>query len=195
MEHNPDTVLAIGEIALFLIGALLSLILLAILLLPSLMKFFIPHWVRVTLPKNLDDQGEGGSESREREEVDLIELVLPQLNRRGYRIVERSESHVMISKDGATRYIITLHDAKREETEHEMSVALSMFRQGDEVEASAPSSVLAGAGIGWVVIVCDEALRARRLKPEWAWDQSFQATKDHPVSALTRQLILYNPWR
>ena len=92
-------------------------------------------------------------------------------------------------------WLVLRNRAKREATEDEMSVALSMFRQGDEVEASTPSSVLAGAGIGWVVIVCDEALRARRLKPEWAWDQSFQATKDHPVSALTRQLILYNPWR
>lgn len=195
MEHNPDTVLAIGELALFLIGAILSIILLSILLIPSLMKFHIPYWVRVTI-RAKGDEG-SATDQGEEETPDLIALILPHLMKRGYQVIEQSEDRVMISKDGATRYIISRHDLSTSSTDlgRPSALGLSMFRQGDEVEVSAPSSILAGAGIGWVVILSDEALRAHGLTLEWSWDQAFQSVKYRPVSSFTRQLILYNPWR
>lgn len=176
MEHNPQTVLAIGEIALFLIGVILSIILLAILLLPSLLKFTIPHWVQVRRPNHTE----------ETELPSLFDVVLPKLFKHGYQIVTQEDSFLSITKDGATRYHLYL-DLENDR--------LSMFRQGDETERSESASILSGAGIAWVSILCDEAIQAAGYKATWAWDQDFHKTNTKPFGALMYQLILLNPWR
>ena len=180
MEHNPQTVLAIGEIALFLIGVILSIILLAILLLPSLLKFTIPHWVQVQRPKHIKEEEESA------EIPSLFDIVLPKLFKHGYQIITKEEDFLSITKDGATRYHLYL-DMKNDR--------LSMFRQGDETESSESASILSGAGIAWVSILCDEALQAAGYKVTWAWDQGFHKTNTKPFGALMYQLILLNPWR
>ena len=170
MEHNPQTVLAIGELALFLIGIILSIILLAILLLPSLMRFTVPHWVRV---KNEKEQS-------------LFDLIIPKLAHHGYQIISIDELEMVITKDNATRYHIYLHPS---------GTRLSMFRQGDEVDRSEPTSILAGAGIGWVVILCHQALLAAKEKPTWGWDPEFNRSAPEPFSSIMKQSITLNPWR
>ena len=180
MEHNPTSVLAIGEIALFLIGTLLSIILLAILLLPSLMKFSVPHWVNVRRQKTTH---EGGG--------DLLDKVLPKLMKHGYQVVSRDEGFMAITKDNATRYHIYLRSVE----EGEMDETISMFRQGDETKRSGPTSILAGAGIAWVVILCHKSLVEQGLNPTWGWDDEFSFTRHRPFSAIIEQVILLNPWR
>ncbi len=174
MEHNPQTVLAIGEIALFLIGILLSIILLAILLLPSLMKFTIPHWVKIDKPEDVDN------------EQSLFDIILPKLFKHGYQIISQEDDFLSITKDGATRYHLYLDTDQN---------CLSMFRQGDETERSETASILSGAGIAWVSILCDEAFQAAGYTPTWAWDKDFSKTHHKPFGAVMYQVILLNPWR
>lgn len=170
MEHNPQAVLAIGEIALFLIGTILSLILLAILLLPSLMKFTVPHWVKLTNHHGLD----------------LFELIIPKLSRHGYYILTHETQFLVITKDNATRYhIYSTPEEGR----------LSMFRQGDEVDCSTSTSILAGAGIGWIVILCHQAFLSAKVQPIWGWDTEFKKSALQPFSAVMKQAIQLNPWR
>ena len=176
MEHNPTAVLAIGEIALFLIGTLLSIILLAILLLPSLMKFSVPHWVKVSKSRS-ETEGEH-----------IFDQILPKLARHGYQVLSRDESFMVITKDGATRYHIYLGEGGTDEF-------LSMFRQGDETNESGPSSILSGAGIAWIVILCHQTFEAQGLAPVWGWDKAMSKTASKPFSALMEQVILLNPWR
>ena len=172
MEHNPPTVLAIGEIALFLIGTLLSIVLLAILLLPSLMRFTVPHWVRV--------------KQREDSNKELFELLLSKYAQHGYQVIEQTEHRLVITKDNATRYhIYQILDGQ----------GLSLFRQGDEVSTSHPTSILAGAGIAWVVILTHQALNQHQLAPLWGFDDAFKKTTQEPFSTVMHQVILLNPWR
>ena len=103
MEHNPESVLAIGEVALFIIGFILSLILLGILLIPSLLRFQVPHWVRVRV--------------RPEDRSELWTGLISALQKRGYRLLEvldheaiegAGEERVILTKDQATLYYITL---------------------------------------------------------------------------------------
>ena len=174
MEHNPQTVLAIGEIALFLIGIILSIILLSILLLPSLIKFTIPHWVKV---ERGDDQDK---------EQSLFDVILPKLFKHGYQIIAQEHNFLSITKDGATYYHLYLDVDNN---------GLSMFRQGDETDRSETASILSGAGIAWVSILCDEALESAGYKVTWAWDKEFKKVNTKPFGSVMYQVILLNPWR
>ncbi len=174
MEHNPTTVLAIGEVALFMIGTLLSIILLGILLLPSLARFTVPHWVK------LNERDEGSDHQ------ELFDLLTAKLAHHGYQVVSRDENLMVITKDGATRYHLYQQRGSRR---------LSLFRQGDETDHSAPTSILAGAGIGWVVILCHQTLTEQGQEPVWGWDENLTKTAKKPFSAIMEQVILLNPWR
>ena len=167
MEHNPN-VLAIGEIALFLIGVILSVILLAILLLPSLLKFTIPHWVQVRRPNHTE------------------ETELPSL----FDVASQSFSTWISNRQSrrplpvnyqrwSTRYHLYL-DLENDR--------LSMFRQGDETERSKPSSIRCRYyGYQSFVMKLYRLLDIRQR----AWDQDFHKT-NKPFGALMYQLILLN---
>lgn len=187
MEHHPDAVLAIGEVALFLIGTLLSIILLAILLLPSLMKFRVPHWVKI---KRTQSVSPIKAAPNDREHP--FDKVIPKLIKHGYQVLTREDSFMVITKDSATRYHLYLHSSESINDEFE---SIAMFRQGDETMRSDPTSILAGAGIAWIVILCHQALSSRGCQPQWGWDAEFRKTNGRPFSAVMEQVILLNPWR
>jgi hypothetical protein len=186
MEHNPGAVLAIGEIALFLIGIMLSIILLSILLLPSLLRFKVPHWVRV--------------EVEPEEQTALWVNLVASLQTRGYKVMrvikedelgEVGAERVVLTRDQATMYYLNLAPV----SERSQALVLSMFRQGDEVSASGPTSILAGAGIGWITILCHKHFTARGLKSEWCWDAELTRSSSRPFGAVMYQMLLLNPWR
>ena len=196
MEHNPESVLAIGEVALFIIGIILSLILLGILLIPSLLRFQVPHWVRVRV--------------RPEDRSELWTGLISALQKRGYRLLEvldhesingAGEERVILTKDQATLYYITLAPVSLQDDEgaRDDVLTLSMFRQGDEVTESGPASILSGAGIGWITILCHEYFvdqqSSRELQPEWGWDERLERSGDRPFGALMYQMLLLNPWR
>lgn len=172
MEHNPTELLATGELALFLIGAILSILLLGVLLLPSMMKFRVPFWVRIKGELETDES--------------LLFLVEKRVEARGFMTLRVSAKELSLTRDKATYYTIRLIEGGQ---------GLSMFRVGDEVTHSSPLSVLSGAGIAWLVIICHETLKKSRLQPEWGWDHTFTETRSKPFGALLGQAILLNPWR
>ena len=179
MENNPAEVLAIGEIALFLIGIVLSIILLSILLLPSLARFRVPHWVRLS---RSDAQGDPSED----DQPELLRWVAEQAKRRGFIIKSLSEDQLVLTRDQATSYQINLIlDGE----------GLSIFRHGDEVLQSEHLSILSGAGVAWLVIVCDEAIKGQGRSLEWSWDHEFSTTAAVPFSRVMGQAILLNPWR
>jgi len=174
MQPSPHDLLAVGEVGLFLIGVIASLILLGALLLPALLGVRVPAWAHAPA---LTPEG-------------ALDLLRARLAPRGYEVLAREPRALTLRADAVT---YTLRAEERDG-----GALLTLRADGLDLTGGARQSLLGAAGAGWLTLKVEEALRPAAL----AWGCGAPPAPPaplkgarRPLGALARAAVTASPWR
>lgn len=174
MQTPTLDLLAVGELGLFLIGVIASLILLGTLLLPALLGVRVPAWLHAPA---LAPQ-EALTRLRER------------LSRKGYEVISQDDHTLTLRSDAVT---YTLHAEERGG-----GALISLSADDLDLKGGGRQHFFGGAGAGWLTLKAEEALRPTRL----TWGYGAPPAPAAPLKGATRPLgplarlaVTATPWR
>ena len=187
MENQLPNVVDIGEMGLFLIGVIASLILLFTLLLPTLSRVRVPGWLWV------------GGISQE-ELMSYLSAVLP---RDGYELRELGERHLTFLSDSVT-YTLHVDPSPSNDPSNDPSHELLCVRlesDGVDLSRAEPLNILSSAGVGWLTLRLHhhlQRLSARQAEPlslSWSFSQARSEALERPLTRSARYVVTIAPWR
>jgi hypothetical protein len=183
MENQLPNVVDIGEMGLFLIGVIASLILLFTLLLPTLSRVRVPGWLWV------------GGISQE----DLMSYLSAVLPRDGYELREVGARHLTFLSDSVT-YTLHVEPIPSDEPSDDL-LCVRLESDGVDLSRAEPLNILSSAGVGWLTLRLHhhlQRLSARRGEPlslSWSFSQARSEALERPLTRSARYVVTIAPWR
>ena len=179
MENQLPNIVDIGEMGLFLIGVIASLILLFTLLIPTLSRVRVPGWLWVA----------GISQE---ELMSYLSAVLP---RDGYELRGSSERHLSFLSDSVT-YTLHVEPAPSGEL-----LCVRLESDGVDLSRGEYLNILSSAGVGWLTLRLHhhlQRLSARQPQPlqlSWSFSQERAEQLERPLTRSARYVVTIAPWR
>jgi len=178
MDKQLPSVIAVGELWLFVIGLFASVLLLGTLMIPFMSRIKIPTWLSVS-GLSLDER--------------LLKALRERFRRDGYELVADEalpEGHRLALRSDSSTYTLSM-------TQQEGGLCLHLSSNGVELETGEALSILSSAGPGWFVLRLERHLK--ELSPQatlsWRAREGSGEPMERPLNALARYSVTIAPWR
>lgn len=188
MENKAE----MGEMALFLIGAVLSILLVSVLFFPFVTKFKVRTRARVRGMGHHDLVGLVGN-ALARAGFSVTQVELPPQHRpphaRTPETIYYDDVELRAAKGANCFHVRVTAPEEVEDPE----ALIELVLDGQTPAQRAAMTVLTGTPLAWCALTIDTALKRARLKPGWT-ERDDQAPALAPLTATKRLVVMMSPW-
>ena len=181
MDKQLPTVIAVGELWLFIIGMFASVLLLGMLMIPFLSKVIIPTrvWIRGALYSE-----------------ELMTQLITLFRRDGYEVGahqsdDPSHSGVVLTLHAdSTTYTLNINQVGQD-------IFLTLSSDGVDLSTGTPQSILTSAGPGWLTLRLERHLLhcLEGVALRWGVTEDQSLYTERPLGPLARYVVTMAPWR
>ena len=172
-----NEVLQIGEMSLFLMGIVFSILLLFLLAIPFSIRFQFPCWMsHQSLPYD-----------------DFVQKVSRYFKRKGYQVLV-DEFLISIRSNSSIYQLHYQHIDPLPESNH--TVRIHLTQEGFDLSANPKLSVLSGTGIAHIVLELDQLFNPNQDSNIccWGFDENLSPPLQTPFPSFHRSAIRLSPW-
>ena len=172
-----NEVLQIGEMSLFLMGIVFSILLLFLLAIPFSIRFQVPCWMS---HENLSYD-------------EFIQKVSRHFKRKGYQISVDNEK--ILIRSNSSIYHLHYHQTDPlPNSKH--TVRIHLTQEGFDLSTNPKLSVLSGTGIAHIVLDLDQLFNPNQESNVccWGFDKYLNPSLQTPFPSFHRSAIRLSPW-
>ena len=172
-----NEVLQIGEMSLFLMGIVFSILLLFLLAIPFSIRFQVPCWMS---HHNLTYE-------------DFIQKVSYHFKRKGYQVFV-DDARVSIRSNSSVYHLHYQDIPPLPKSKH--TVRIHLTQEGFDLSNNPKLSVLSGTGIAHIVLDLDQLFNPNQDSSVccWGFDEHLTQALDSPFPSFHRSAIRLSPW-
>ena len=179
MEKQLPQLIEIGEVGLFLMGVMASIILLCTLLIPTFSKVRVPGWVEV---RGLSPEA-------------LFAHLYSAFSRSRYEVRAFEPGPRLSLHCDSVTYELELERAQ--ELKGEQVVCVRLKSDAVDLSKTEALSILSSAGVGWLTLQIERSVKAHQpaLTQRWAFSAGMDQASERPLKSLARYVVTMAPWR
>ena len=164
--------LQIGEMSLFLMGVVFSILLLCLLAIPFSIRFQVPCWM--SHPSLSFDE--------------LCQKAIPYFRKKGYQ-VHRQDTGLSLRSNSS------IYQLSYQPPSSTQDAVIHITQQGLDLSSNPHLSVLSGTGIAHIALDLDTLFNSSNSAHcRWGFNPQFTPSLTTPFSSFKRSAIQLSPW-